>query len=85
MQPMTAIAYSQFRHRIGEIVDDALETGEPVIVTRADGRNFVIVSADEWEAVSQTAHLLSCGENARRLRESLDQARHGKLVERAID
>jgi len=82
---MTAIAYSQFRHRIGEIVDDAINTGEPVIVTRSDGRDFVIVSVDEWEAVNQTAHLLSSAENVRRLRESIEQARCGKLTERAID
>lgn len=82
---MTAIAYSQFRQRIGEVVEDAISSSEPVTVTRADGRNFVIVSAEEWEAVNETAHLSSRGENARRLRESLEQARNGQLVERAID
>ena len=82
---MTAIAYSQFRQRVGEVVEDAIGTGEPVTVTRADGRNFVIVSAEDWDAVNETAHLSSTGENARRLRESLEQAKSGKLVERAID
>jgi len=82
---MTAIAYSQFRQRVGAVVEDAISTGEPVTVTRADGRNFVIVSAAEWEAINATAHLLSSEENTRRLRESLEQARSGRLVERAVD
>lgn len=81
---MTAIAYSQFRHKIGEIIEDMVFTGESVTVTRADGKNFVIVPEDEWDSINQTAHLLSSDENARRLRESLEQAKAGKLLERNI-
>ncbi|MBI3525532.1 MAG: type II toxin-antitoxin system Phd/YefM family antitoxin [Betaproteobacteria bacterium] len=81
---MTAIAYNQFRDKIGEVIEDVIFTGEPVTVTRADGKNFVIVPEDEWDSINQTAHLLSSGENARRLRESSEQAKAGKLVERDI-
>ena len=82
---MTAIAYNLFRHRIGKVVEDMIFTGEPVTVTRADGKNFVIVPEDEWDSVNQTAHLLSSDENAKRLRDSAEQAKAGKLVERTID
>ncbi|MDD5297029.1 MAG: type II toxin-antitoxin system prevent-host-death family antitoxin [Rhodocyclaceae bacterium] len=82
---MTAIAYSQFRHRLGEVVEDMMCSGEPVTVTRADGKNFVVVPVEEWDSVNQTAHLLSNEENTRRLRESSEQARAGRLVERDID
>jgi antitoxin YefM len=81
---MTAIAYTQFRHKIGEVIDDVIFTGEPITVTRADGKNFVIVPEGEWDSINQTAHLFSSDENARRLRESLEQAKAVKLVERDI-
>lgn len=82
---MTAIAYTQFRRKVGEIVEGVIDSGEPVTVTRADGKNFVIVPENEWEAVNETAHLLSSEENAKRLHESAEQAKAGKLVERPID
>ncbi len=81
---MTAIAYSQFRHKLGEVIEDVMFTGEPLTVTRTDGRNFVVVPEDEWDSINQTAHLLSDSENVRRLRESAEQARAGRLVERDI-
>lgn len=81
---MTAIAYSQFRHKLEEIIDDMLFTEEPLTVTCTDGRNFVVVPEDEWDSINQTAHLLSNSENARRLRESAEQAKAGMLVERNI-
>jgi antitoxin YefM len=80
-----AIAYAQFRRKMGEVVENAIHLGEHITVTRADGKNFVIVSEDEWDAVNETAHLISSDKNIRRLRESADQAKAGKLVERVID
>jgi antitoxin YefM len=82
---MSAIAYSKFRQTVGEVVDNLIHDGEPVIITRADGKNLVLLTADEWEAVSETAHLLSSEENVNRLRDSVSQAKAGKLVERMID
>lgn len=82
---MTAIAYSKFRQTLGDVVENLIHDGEPVIITRADGKNLVLVTADEWATVNETAHLLSSDENAKRLHASLAQAKAGKVVERAID
>lgn len=82
---MTAIAYTQFRRKVEKVVEDMIHLGEPVTITRADGKNFVIVPEGEWDAINETAHLMSNEENVRRLRESAKQAKAGKLVERAID
>lgn len=81
---MTAIAYNQFRLKLGELIEDVIFTGEPITVTRADGKNFVVIPEDEWDSLNQTAHLLSDSENIRRLRESSEQARAGRLLERDI-
>ena len=82
---MAAIAYAQFRRKMEKIVEDMIHLGEPVTITRADGKNFVIVPQGEWDAINATTHLMSNEGNIRRLRESAKQAKVGKLVERAID
>jgi len=82
---MTAIAYTQFRRKVGEVIDNLVADGEPVTITRADGKNLVLVTAEEWESVQETLYLMSSEENAKRLRKSIADAKAGKLVERSID
>lgn len=68
---MTAIAYSRFRSNPARIVEEMFESAEPVTVTRADGRDFVIIPLREWESWMETLHLLKSAKNAARLRKSL--------------
>jgi antitoxin YefM len=42
----------------------------------------VLLSRAEYDALEETAHLLRAPANARRLLESLDQARRGERTER---
>jgi antitoxin YefM len=81
---MSAIPYSRFRRNPTKVIEDTLDTDKPVTVKRPDGRNFVIVPVGEFKALEETAHLLSSPKNARRLRESLRQAKAGKLREIVI-
>lgn len=67
---MTAIAFSQFRKRMNEFLQEMKETGEPLTVTRADGNDFVIMFAQEWASIQETLHLTSSPENVKRLRKS---------------
>ncbi|MGH8772153.1 MAG: type II toxin-antitoxin system Phd/YefM family antitoxin [Burkholderiales bacterium] len=69
---MNAVAFSQFRKRISELLE-SLEPGEPLTVTRADGRDFVIVSAEEWSSLQTTMHELSSPANVKRLREAHEE------------
>lgn len=64
---MGAIAFAEFKRKAGDIIEQVCDTAEPVTVTRADGRNVVIVSAVEWAAISETLHLMSSSENEARL------------------
>ncbi|MGH8770904.1 MAG: type II toxin-antitoxin system Phd/YefM family antitoxin [Burkholderiales bacterium] len=67
---MTAIAFSQFRKRMNELLKTVKETGEPLTVTRADGNDFVIMSAEEWSSIQETLHVTSSPANIKRLREA---------------
>jgi antitoxin YefM len=64
---MGAIAFAEFRRRAGQVIEQVCDTDEPVTVTRADGKNVVIVSASEWASISETLHLMSSSENEQRL------------------
>lgn len=70
---MTAVAFAQLRNKLAEVIDHAL-TGEAVTVTRADGRNVVIVSQAEWESIKETAYLLSTAANKKRLLDADEEA-----------
>lgn len=70
---MSAIAYTQFKKRMSEVIENALKTGEAVTVTRADGRDFTIVP-------DTTAMLLS-EPNRSVLMESIAQAKRGEFGE----
>lgn len=77
---MSAIAFTQFRKHLTESVEEVCDSGEPLTVTRADGRDVVIVSASEWASMQETMHLLSSPENAARLNASIDAANRGEFV-----
>lgn len=64
---MGAIAFAEFRRKAGEVIERVVDTDEPVTVTRADGKNVVIVPADEWSAIAETLHLTASPDNERRL------------------
>lgn len=76
---MTAIAYTQYRKRLAEITETALENQEVIQVTRADGRDFYIVPADIYRGLDETAYLLSTEANRKDLMESIAQAKRGEL------
>lgn len=81
---MSAIAFTQFRKHLTEAVDEVCETGEPLTVTRADGRNVVVLSASEWASVQETLHLMSSPENKQRLDAAIAGLEAGRSVEREI-
>ncbi len=82
---MNAIAFAQFRKHLTELVEEINDSGEPLTVTRADGRDFVMLSAREFESMRETMHLMSTAANAEDLRASIQELESGQGVERQID
>ncbi|NMA98729.1 MAG: type II toxin-antitoxin system prevent-host-death family antitoxin [Phyllobacteriaceae bacterium] len=75
---MRATSISQFRKNIASEVDQVVDSGEPLIVTRTGGKKPVLIipldQAGEWD---ETAYLLSSPKNAARLREAIREANAG--------
>ena len=53
--------------KLGEIIERVHDNEEAITVTRADGKNVVIIPESEWESRNDTAYLLNSPENAKRL------------------
>lgn len=82
---MTAISFSRFRKNLSKVIEAVVDNEEPVTVTRADGKDVVIVPLAEFDSWRETLHLLRSRKNAKRLRESLRQIEKGEVVERDIE
>ena len=73
---MEAISVNQFRARIKEFIDKIVDTHEVLKITRRNGDDFVIMSADDWERHQETLYILQ----NKHLMKQINTARenHGK-------
>lgn len=65
-------------------MDSVFQNREPLIVTRKNRENVVMVSIDDFNALTETNYLLSVPANAKHLGESLKQAREGELLRKKL-
>ena len=76
---MNAINYTDLRQHLKTHMDKVYQDHEPLIVTRKDNQNVVMISLDDYNSLSETQYLLSSEKNAIRLKRSLEDARNGKI------
>ena len=77
---MDAVTYSYARQNMAKVMQQVCDDAEPVIITTPK-RKVVMISLDDYNAMATTDYLLSNPANAAHIRESLQQAGEGKLVE----
>lgn len=75
---MSAIAFTQFRKHLTESVEAVCDSGEPLTVTRADGRDVVIIPAEKWSSMQETEFLMSTPENVSRIDSAIAELNAGK-------
>ena len=74
----TTVSYTEARERLAELWDRVVVDREPIRLTRRGKAPVVLVAADEYEGLIETAHLLRSPANAERLLTALAQARAGE-------
>jgi len=79
-----AITASEARKNLFPLIEQVNADRTPVEITSKRG-DAVLISGDDYRALEETAHLLRSPANARRLLESLDQARSGVVEEHELD
>lgn len=75
---MQAITYSEARHDLKNVMDEACSNHEPVLITRRRGESVVLLSLEDYESIMESEYLLSSPANAARLMQSLEESRTGK-------
>lgn len=78
-----SITASEARKQLFPLLQHVNDDRVAVEITSRRG-NAVLVSADEYAALEETAHLLRAPANAQRLLESLQQARSGDRQEHEL-
>ena len=69
--------YTGARNRLAALMDQVIDTREPVLIRRRGKEPVALVAADELAGWIETAYLLRSPKNARRLREAAARAREG--------
>ena len=69
---MTILNATEARSKLYSLIDEATETHQPVVITGKRG-NAVLVSEEDWNAISETLHLLSVPGMRWSIQESLKQ------------
>jgi antitoxin YefM len=70
-------SYSEARANLAKLMDKAEEDREPIIITRHGKPSAVLISAEEWQSMEATLHLLRSPRNAARLFEAMGRADRG--------
>ena len=75
---MQARTYSEARHDLKNVMDEACNNHEPILITRRKGESVVLLSLEDYESIMESEYLRSTPANATRLLKSLEESRAGK-------
>ena len=77
---MKTMTYTESRARYAEVLDQAVNDREEIVITRQGHESVVIIALDEYESLMETVYLMQSPANARHLRESIARHRAGEGV-----
>ncbi|MCK5145205.1 type II toxin-antitoxin system Phd/YefM family antitoxin [bacterium] len=67
---MIELSVNKFRANLKNYVDQAIDLHEPVKITRREGRDFVVLSAEDWERDQETLYILQNSSLMKQISES---------------
>jgi antitoxin YefM len=77
---MQVVSYSDLRRDMKTIMDKVQDRHEPAIVTRKHDGHMVLMSLDDYNAIEETAYLLSNPDTAVRLMKGIEDVKAGKVI-----
>jgi len=81
---MNAVTYTDLRQNLKAHMDKVYQNHSPLIITRKNNENVVLLSIDEYNSLLETNYLLSNEANAEHLRKSIIQHKAGKTKAREL-
>jgi antitoxin YefM len=81
----TKITYTEAEANLGNFCDRTVETGEIIVITRANGKNTVLIAEAELESLLETLYLLRSSANGTRLLTALKKAKARVIQSETLD
>ena len=81
---MEAVSYSDLRKNLKDYLDHVYQDHDPIIVTRKNNENVVLISMDEYNSLIETNYLMANEANAKHLMKSINQANKHKLKSKKL-
>ena len=81
---MDAISYTALRQNMKTYMDKVIQDNDPLIITRKNNENVVLLSIDEYNSLIETNYLLSNEANAEHLKKSIAQHKSGQIKSRKL-
>jgi len=82
---MKTATITDFRQKMKEHLDKIQEDQDILVLTGPKKKDFVILTLETFNAMEETAHLLSTSANTKRLMESIAQDKAGKTTVRKLN
>jgi len=81
---MDAVSYTDLRQNLKSYMDKVYNDHDPLIITRKNNQNVVLLSVDEYNSLMETNYLMSNEENYKYIKESIDQYEKGKVKQKEL-
>ena len=81
---MNAVTYSDLRQNLKTYMDKVIQDNAPLIITRKNKKNVILISIDEYNSLIETNYLLSNEANVEHLKKSIAQHKSGKVKPRKL-
>lgn len=73
---MRTIPYTDARNNLETVLDCIVNGAKPIIITRQDSEDVVVMSLSHYSSLIETLYLLRSTANAKRLNRSIEQYRN---------
>ena len=68
---MEAVSYTKARNKLSGLMQQVCQDHDPVIITRQKQPSVVVMSLEDYNALTETAYLLQSPRNAERLNQAV--------------
>lgn len=75
---MDSVTVNKFRETLKDCVDRVISQHRPIKVTRRQGEDFVVVSAEDWEREQETLYILQNSDLMKQISDSMKTHKEGK-------
>ena len=75
---MRELSVNKFRANLKSYVDQSISDHEPLRVRRRAGRDFIVISAEDWEREQETLYVFQNSSLMKQIAESIETHKSGK-------